>query len=244
MNTINLKYQVSLFGNYDEISLNQETIRTFFDMFSDQGFIPNTQNEINIEFNEFNKDFRKNTVPKLRLSSSDNSWNISFGSERIDFILTNISIDDFDMPEFDRYIDNCKDFINRISEKYSKKHRRIGVVQNILLSEQDDAIPQKICRNISLFENKPLLDWVYRASVRENVENESLNVISEMKKVKIENAQQSNGDGILIIFDVNTIDENRHYRFGKNNVNNCIDVILGKHKELNCQTFNLINANE
>jgi hypothetical protein len=248
MNTVYLNYQISLFGNYDEISPTPETIRIFLDMFSDNGFIPNIQNEIS--FTLSNTESVKNnpsTKQRLRLSSSNNSWNIGFGQERIDFILTNIDIGVFDMPDFADFIADCKDFIGKINNKYPKRHRRIGVVQNILLSETPEDIQKKFNKNIPAFDNKPLFDWTNRISTREVILSDEINIVSEIRKVKTPlfiNSQQTIFDGFLVNVDINTIDENRYYRIGQDNVENYINVIVEKHNEIKRQTFSLINANE
>jgi hypothetical protein len=249
MNTIYLNYQVSLFGNFDDISPNQETIRTFLDLFSDKGFIPNIHNEVTISLSD-NADGAKNnssTKPRLRLSSSDSSWNIIFSSERMDFILVNSNIGVFDMPDFAGFIEDCKNFVGKIGNKYPRKYRRIGVVQKISLAEKPEYIQKKFSKNIPLFDDKPLFDWVNRISTQETIPNDTMNIISEIRRIKIPlliNSQQSIFDGFLITFDINTMDENRDYRIGKDNLEHYINVITEKHNEVKQQTFSLINANE
>lgn len=239
-----LRYQISLFGNYDEINPNPETIKIFLDMFSDKAFIPNISNEINIELGN-SEPLRKN-IAKLRLSASDNSWNISFGSERIDIILTNINIGTYEMPTFDSFIEDCEDFIDRIDKKYSKKHRRIGVINNVLFDDLNaNSIQNKLNNNILFFKDQDLIDWTNRVASRKTIfEKDVLNAVSELRRIitpMIMNSKQTNFDGLILNIDVNTIDENKNYRFDISNISSYIEEMSNIQKEIYNQTIELIN---
>jgi hypothetical protein len=237
---ISLNYQVSLFGNYAEIAPNSENIRYFLDQFSEKGFIPNTQNEINISENV--------NIPRLRLSKSDNSCHINLQSERIEFILANIDINVFDMPDFDVFIADCKDYIKKISQKYPNKHRRIGIMRNLFCPDQNEKFQNKFINNIPFFDNNLLQEWMYNVSTRENIANgEVLNITNTIRKIKLQitkNSRLTILDGILLNFDANTIDENKNYRFDEKNINNSIDNIADILNKVSLETFNYIKPNE
>ncbi|KAA6326223.1 hypothetical protein EZS27_024643 [termite gut metagenome] len=245
---IGLKYQISLFGNYAEISPNPETVKYFLDQFSVKGFIPNTQNEINIVFGT-NPSLNQNTsTQRLRLSNSDGSWNINFGSGRIDFILTNINIDVFKMLDFDTFIDESKDYIKKISQKFSNKHRRIGIVTDYLLFEPIEGLQKKFNRSIPFFEERQLQEWTCNVSAKEKVDNnETLNVISTVRKIKMpifKNSKQMIFDGVHISFDSNTVDENKNYRFDQSNIDINIDNIVTVLNRISAETFKFVEQDE
>ena len=111
----NLKYQISLFGNYEEIVPNIETIKQFVELFTDEKLIPN-------QFKEFNLDL-KEEMSRLSLTSIDNSFTINFNSDRIDFILTNINLGVFSMLDFSTFINNIKNYVLKIDSVSKKKHK-------------------------------------------------------------------------------------------------------------------------
>jgi len=230
MNIINQNYQVSIFGDYADITPSPENIQFFLDELSDKGFIPNIQNEINLEFGDDPLNAKIVNVGKLRLSTSDSSFNIVFLSRRIDFILTNINFEVFEMPSFSVFVANCKNFLETISRKYPNKHRRIAVIQDFFIFGHDEVIQKKLHNNVSFFENKQLLEWAYSISVREKMaDNEDLNITCIIKKANTQvlwNSLQKEFDGIHICFDANTIDENETYRFDNTNICDSIDNII------------------
>jgi len=247
MNTININYQISLMGNYAEISPNPENVQYFVEHFIGKGFIPSVHPEYHFELGdnpELNPKMKH--MPRLRLSKGDNSWNITLLTNKIDFILANIDISVFDMPDFDSFVADCKEFINIISNKYPNRHQRIGIIRNFLLSGHDEYIQRKFVKNPPIYDSKPLQQWTYNTVSKERVSNEvELNVISAIQKINTpitKNSQKVDFEGIQFSFDVNTIDD-KVFRFNSMNVNSSIDKLVSVLSNTINETFSYIELN-
>ena len=249
MKIIDQSYQISLLGNYEEIIPNPENLKFFWDRFWVKGLIPNTHYEINLELGDnpiLNTIARSN--PRIRLSSGDSSLNFSILSTKIDFSLANIDLDSFKMTDFDAFIEKCKDFIQIINERFPNKHRLIRIIRDFLLSGHDEVIQKKFSKNVPFFEKKPLQEWKYTLSVRDQVANfEDLNLTSTIKKINntvLNNTKKIDFEGFHLRIDVNTISENEAYRFDGSNINNSIDSMVNRLAKACSETFNYIVSDE
>jgi hypothetical protein len=235
-------------GNYAEITPSHENVNYFVQQFLGKGFIPSLYSEYKLELGE-NPVLIPKMIPnpRLRLSKGDNSWNINLLSSKIDFILANIDISVFDMPDFDTFITDCKEFIKIIGNKYPNRHQRLGIIRNFLLSGQDEKIQRKFVKNPPVFDNKLLQQWTYNTVSKEQMSNDvELKVVSAIQKIKTpitKNSQKVDFEGIQFSFDVNTIDDN-DFRFDSMNINNSIDKLVSILSNTINETFKYIESDE
>lgn len=246
MNVINLRNQVSFFGNYDEIIPNAEIIKTLFDLLSDKKLIPNQFQELGVSI--VNGEPINSNKNRLRFTSQDKSLNINFNADRIDFIITNINIGVFAMPNISDFIKEVEDIISRIDKQYNKQHKRIGFVKDILIDGIDSKETQKkFNTNIPFFNGIPLREWSNRVTSRVEITEPSkdiLNIICDVKKVRsilYINSKNTEFDGVHINVDVNTISENNNYRFNHNNISSFIKKIVEIEEEISNQALNHIS---
>lgn len=122
MNSIQLRYQIALFGNFDEITPTVENIKFFIENFSDKGFIPSQFNELNLGV----PNIPPTNASRLSLTSNDSSWNIMFGKERLDFILTNTNIGIYQMPTKDSFLSTFNEIYSKISTNYHPSENEIN----------------------------------------------------------------------------------------------------------------------
>jgi hypothetical protein len=218
-----LRYQLSIFGSFDEIKPSAENIKFFIDKFSDKGFIPNQFTEARVEIrSELNKGIEttKNVESsRLRLNDSDKKWDIRFASERIDFRFINSNIGQTKMIEKDVFISEVSEFINRINEKHQIKSKRIGLVTQYLYDNLDlNKVSNSFLNNIAFFDQKQVIDWNAKTTTRHKIEaiNEVANLGMDVRRIrqlmKINNGT-SLFDGVLLNIDINTLAENESYRF-------------------------------
>ena len=156
MGQIVLRYQISIFGSFDEIKPSAENIKFFIDKFSDKGFIPNQFTEVSLEIkSELNKGTETTNVEtsRLRLSDSDKKWDIRFASDRIDFLFVNSNIGQIKMIEKDVFLSEVSEFIDRISEKYQIKSKRVGLLTQYLYNGLDvNKVSSSFQNNIAFFK--------------------------------------------------------------------------------------------
>jgi len=246
MKTIELKYQISLFGSYDDINPNADTIKKFVDLFSEKGLIPNQVKEIGV--NITGETFENITTNRLRLTASDNSFNIHFKEDRIDFELTNVNIGVFNMPNLDVFIKDFTECIGKINQLFPKKHKRIGFVTSFLIQDTNlDKTQKKFNKNISYFDEKTILDWSNRVSTRINVASpieDTFNVISDIRELKtnlIIKNKASIFEGLLFNIDINTIVEDTNYRLSIDNTSLYIEEMLKIQKDIFSQTIDFLS---
>lgn len=237
MNVIKLKYQITLFGNYDEILPNNENIKYFLDNFSDKYLVPNQYKQINVDIT--NETSKANHTYRLSLTDSSKKWNIIFNSDRIDFIYTNSNIGVIEMPEKEFFLQEVIEFILRINLKFPKLHKRVGFATQTLFDEINiNSSMKKFVNPIDFYEKKPTLEWSNRIATRVNSSDETdelLNVSSDLRwiksELKIEN-KMSIFEGLVLNLDINTLNENSNYRFNEQNLNLLFTEMLGIEKNV------------
>ncbi len=241
MKTFSLNYQISLFGDYSEVMPTVANSQKAFELFSPEGMVTGQAFEFKINPGEA----QPAAISRLSLCTPDNSWRITFNSDRLDLILTNVDINVFDMLSFDNFILESKKYISLANSIFSKSFRRIGIVQNILVNEISiDTVEKKFDNSIPFFNDKVIGEWHNRKSTRINVHEEELNIVSDIRSLKTPvriDSKQTVFDGLLINLDINTIDENRLCRFNSENCGAIIDNLSTLHIDILQQIVSHIN---
>lgn len=216
---INLKYHTALFGPMDDISPKPEVLKYFINAFADKNFIPTTIQELS----------PAGVKNLLALKTSDNVWSIEFGSKRIDISKTDQDIGNSDFGSKQDFIEEVKDVINIIFEKYPKKLNRISFVTHYLLKEMSEQEMNDIFNHliipVGLHKEQNPYEWnsriVSRINEEINQKEELLNVITEVNrirgKLKIE-SKQKQIDRVQLKFDINTFQGNSEYRFSNEEI--------------------------
>lgn len=241
MKTFSLNYQVSLFGDYPEVTPTVSNSQKAFERFSSQGMIPGQAFELKINPGGA----QPVATSRLSLGTPDQSWRITFNSDRLDLILTNVDLNVFDMPPFVDFVSKSKEYIALANSIFEKSFRRIGVIQNILISEISiDAVERKFGNSIPFFSDKKIGEWYNRKSTRFMASRgEELNVVSDIRSIKTPvriDSKQTIFDGILVNLDINTLDENRDYRFNGDNYVTIIKEISDLHVGVSQQIISRI----
>jgi hypothetical protein len=236
MSTINLRFQVSLFGNFDEIIPDGENMKFFIDEFSDKGMIPNQYQELT-----FNIDLKsKQPVPakanqRISLTDSEKKWNIKFNTNRIDIIFNNSNIGVIEIIPKEKFLLEVIDFLTRINKRFSQKYKRIGFVSQYLIEDIEIAKSSKIFVNtIDYFKEKSVIEWNSNIVTREkltyqNEIDELVNINSDARWMNARmtiNSKLSPFKGVLLNFDVNTIPENNNYRFDADNIQSILNELF------------------
>lgn len=186
------------------------------DDFADIGLIPNQYNELSINMN----DAHGQTKQRLNLSSNDNSLNIRFARERVDFTLTNINIGVFEMPSVEEFVKSYEDIYRRINKRYPKVFKRIGFVSQYLINDVAiNDVASKFNNSPTFFNSGNLLEYSHKNVNRITLqvkEEEIINVGGELRwllntPMKINN-KEILFNGPLITIDVNTLAEKEEYR--------------------------------
>jgi hypothetical protein len=241
---IQFRFQIALFGNFEEIAPTIENTKFFMDAFYEKGFMPSQFNELNLSV----PNIPASNTTRLSLTSNDSSWNIMFGKERLDCTLTNINIGIFNMPDKGHFISFFHEVFNRISQKFPKKVKRIGFVCQYLINNVNiDVIQQKINVTPTYFNEYPLIEFTNRYACRETINipnDEIINVSGELSWIKNSltiNNQNSLYDGLILNIDINTIIENQDYRFEKIHIEKFLQEASDIEDKLRQDYLNMIN---
>lgn len=223
MEVINLRHQIVVFGNYDDITPNMDTIKYFIDVFANKNLIPSQFKEISL--NLTGNTVNNSDTSRLSLTSTNGMWNIRFNVDRIDFVLTNSNIGKIDMPDAESFLTEVDDILTKVSKKFPKTHKRVGLVSQYLFKDIDSGnSSKKANKTITFFNDKPIIEWSNKTATRITIqipEAEVINISNELRwvktNIKIED-KSALFDGLLLNIDINTINENQNYRFNNDNL--------------------------
>ena len=225
MQKIDLLFQVVLFGNFDDITPNPENIKYFLESYEDRNLIPNQFPEVNIDIDAVSGTGSTNNNNRLCLTSGDQSWDIRFGFDRMDAILTNANIGVTTMEDRDSFVKSFSDIYSKFNSKFPRKVKRIGFVCQHLLSDVSvDDVTRKMNNSTAFYKETALTGFNNQVVSKTSIhipEEELINVSSELRwiktNLKIENKDQA-FEGLLYATDINTIAENAEYRLGEEGI--------------------------
>ena len=240
-----LKYQASIFLVANDITPTPDTIKTFIDLFSDKGLVPNTFREIS----------PGSPAPRgrLRLSSPNNEWNIKIASTRIDIEKNPISLKENNLGNVNDFCLEVTDFFGRIISKFPKKANRVSLGTIFLLKEMAEPnlsnVYLKLFKPPEFYATYPPFEWNWRSASRipsifEEF-NETLNAITHIDRVRGEiglNDEISFFNRIQLSFDLNTSQENAEYRFDINFITAFYQEISAFHDDLVTKITEFING--
>ena len=133
------------------------------------------------------------------------------------------------MIEKDVFLSEVSEFIDRISEKYQIKSKRVGLLTQYLYNGLDvNKVSSSFQNNIAFFNQKPIIDWNIKTATRHIIEaiKEVANFSTDIRKIqrpmKINNGT-SLFDGLLLNIDINTLAENESYRFTVESIKSLIN---------------------
>jgi hypothetical protein len=245
MNIVNLKYQVIAFGNYNDVIPSAENMKFFLENFSDKGLIPNQVQEINL--NVGNGDLKNETITRLALTSQDKSWNILFNSQRLEISLTNVSFKSDELFTLEYFIKETTQILEKISEKFSKKHNRIGFTTQTLVDKLENKTTyKKFNTPLSYFSEELPIQWSNKFAFRKIIKipnSEIINISSDFSWIKAKIGQNNKNvdfEGILANIDINTLSENNDNRFNITEINKFISSAHSIEQEIISQFLKTI----
>jgi hypothetical protein len=218
-----LKYQAVIFVINEDITPNSKTIqRLMSDVFADYELIPNTFFELN--------NFNPQPTPRLRFSSINNEWNISFGATRLDIEKLPTDQKGENLGELKSFCENAIKITDRLFSVFPKKANRVSLVTDAFLTEMpSENLYEIYCRLFTppetLIKNKPT-EWNFRSVVQLQKEisnlTEDVNFIGAINRMSgsflnIENFNAApKFDRIQVTTDINTSQFNKEFRFDIN----------------------------
>lgn len=211
-----LNYQFVFFGAFPEMIFdNPETVLRLTQIFTKYGFIPTTIQNVNIESGIVN------TSQKISLGNK-NGWSITLDTNRIDIT---IAFDDelhLYNAQPNEIIDNFIEFFLEINKNFDCQINRLGLnTADILSKDKTYEIIQKyndLNKIVGYYNNKESNEWSQRlVFVNQNDKlKEEMNYITTISRTKgrfAKGTKMISFDGILLEFDINTIQTKLDFRF-------------------------------
>lgn len=232
-----INLQVNIFTNTANIKPDTSTIAKLLELFKDEGFIPNTIQEIS----------PKGPVFRLRMSSQDNRWNIVFLSKQIN--VEQVGVPQKTGKEVDDFLSKAKNIIEKTLGYLKQKSNRLAFIVNAILEDKTQVELENFYNRIFIplptHKSNPPFEWNNRSVSRNTISivgaSEDVNIITEIYRMK----GQMNDDGKItemdrahLSYEFNTAPDNKETRFGASE----IDVFLGIAKENYCKISKELGA--
>lgn len=244
MNSKIYKYLFVAYGNYSDITPNTENIKFFFNNFLEKQLIPNQFQEVNLNFLNINKDLKSELVNRLGLTSLDKKWEIRFDLDKVEFLFSE-DISNESTLQVDTFGEKVLEYLEIIDSRFSKKHTRIGLVVQYLISEVNSRdVFNKHGKPLDYFKEEDPIEWGNKVVVRKIFEipnKEIVNISNDLKWLKasiVSNSTDSLFEGLHLAIDINTLHENSNDRFDLNSIKSFLQKSIEIHKTIEDQNLN------
>lgn len=237
MGGIGLKYQVSVFGDFNNIDVNPENIYKLMDIFKDERLIPTTIQEFVINQNNSNPI----TVVRPRLTTVNNEWSIEISSNRIDVEQRSIDNSIFPEDKLEMFVRKSSNYISRILNAFTRKGSRLALNTNEIIKNISEHNENALRPNtgFDFFSTNEMVEWTSQSVARVDFQlnedkNEKVNVVLAL--AKINNGVVINGynieNGLAINFDINTMPNNTNFRFNDELIEKYFIEAIKKRNEI------------
>lgn len=218
---IPVNYQTSIFVDASDITPTPNIISDLVNMFSKKGLIPNTFQEIGPSGQQL----------RVRLSSSNNEWSIMFGSNRINVEKTQTDGSGSNMGDLSDFCKESADIYQQILKHFKMKANRIALINNYILEEMSPSTLasaySKLFKPPKFYDLNTPFEWDWRSAAKVEEKllrvKEDFNIIMTVKRVSgtLQHEHEvQNFDRISLLFDINTVPNNKEYRFRIGSIKN------------------------
>lgn len=237
-----LKFLLSCFGSFQDIYPNPDNYTYFIDKFRFLGnVLPNIIQEVPIN---------GKPIDRLNMRTSDDSWNISFLTNRVNIEWNNKFIKELTLGDF---LSISRTIIDVIFEKTDSKFNRIGLVTTCLHDIKDKDLLNSLYYKFNvpneIFGVTSPIEWNNRSvfKVVEKFEdgNETLNIVNEVKRIQgsiVKSGKSEPFEGIEVMLDLNTHINNKTHRFDKPKTNSFLDLLFQKETSLQTAFNQMLNG--
>lgn len=234
-----MKYQATIFGNFNDIEPTPDNTKMLIDLFMDKALIPGVINE-----------FRATTqtpIPtrraRIRCASANGEWAIDFLSNRINIEKHAIETHGANLGDLDTFCSDASYLFKQVTSKFKKKANRIALVTYFILKKMtEDTLDRTYVKLFKVPEFYTIhlpFEWDWRTASRKpiNLEElgEILNVIVTINRSYGEfqaKGEVTPFDGIQFSLDINTVPDNQELRFDAHNIASFYNQVSRIHDDL------------
>lgn len=225
-------YQLSAFGDITSIKPTPEIIKSMMERLSEYSLLPSVVQEMNVTIPP-SLESSKPPVNRLQMISGDRGLTVMFASNRID--ISKVATD-FDKGVAPSELDELYKILKIVTEGLA--FTRIGFNTTSILNNPSESLWKKIKPELTCYSNP--IEYMLRVNERSSVDlsegsaemsNAILTVQKTVGQLLINNQPVSVNDGLIVQYDINTIQENMEPRFFSDQVEKYI-VSAEKFRQL------------
>ena len=243
-----MKYQATIFGNFNDIEPTPDNIKTLVDLFRDKALIPGVINEFRATV--------QTPIPtrraRIRCASANGEWAIEFLSNRIQIVKQATETHGANLGDLDAFCSDASYLFEQITSEFKKKANRIALVTDFLLKAMTkktlSEIYLKLFNAPEFYVENPPFEWNWRTASRIPIKleelDETLNIIVTINRSDGE--FQAKGeimpfDGIQLGFDINTVPDNKEHRFDSRKIASFYNQVSKPHDSLSGEITEFID---
>lgn len=203
---LNIKFQVSIYGDFSSLSPTEENIKKCIEGFFTHGLLPGNLQEFDTQSNKLEA--------RLSLQSMRNGMNVNILKNRIDFTVTPIPGTPAALTTIEKFFEESTKISGQLKEIFELKYRRVGVIIEKFLGEMSQERTEElrssfIQKTFFIFPELKTEEWSVRHVAREEFPapvSQGVNIIYNLSKVKVEMGDSSGRkefDTLLLSIDIN-----------------------------------------
>lgn len=233
-----VRRQISVFGNFEEVNLQNNKIATLYNKFIEKQLMPSVVKEFDI--------YKQRLLNRIQFVAQDNSIFVSIGTNRIDVLCEN------DMLELEKFFYLSEEYVSVLFELFEFKAKRLSFIVDAKLRDVEDdgkKLASKYLNTKTVLTNDNLIGWEansvclfdWKISAK-RMESINLNVTIGLKRMQSIPLKLIGSDnklipakiiqGLMMHQDLNTSGENNRERFDLQDSIAFIKLIGEKHKEI------------
>lgn len=232
---LNMKFQISLFGDFSLLTPTEENIKKCIEGFFAHGLLPGNLQEFDPQTNKMEA--------RLSLQSMRNGLNVNVLKNRIDFIaipLPGTPSASLSLELFFKEVVNISDLVK---ETFDVTFKRIGVVTEKFLKEMSEEKIEELRKSFTresfdIFPKLNKIEWNVRNIVSDHfpapVDRET-NIIYALTKVKVQMGDASGHkefDTLHLNIDINIPSEKRNTTLTRESIESFLNKALEIHNQI------------
>lgn len=230
-----LKLQTSVFGDFKDIDLSQESMSKLYQIYLKENMMPSVMKEFDV--------LAQNVKNRPNFVANDNSISIAIASNRID-IIADVSAGD-KMPSKDIFIDKAIKYYKEFFEIFDVGVSRMSFISEgivkIIEKPEEEKLECQYLNTDCLYNKDNIFEWssnnvsLDEWDINEKKEKVNLNVTMAQRRLNaMKNNQPVIITALVLVQDLNTVAENTSLRLTIDDIACFMNKANEKDTEIDC----------
>jgi len=232
-----LRFQASVFGDFKDIDLSQESMSKLYQIYLKENMMPTIMKEFDI--------ISQNVKNRPNFVANDNSISISVASNRIDIISDMTATDK--MYEKGKFIDVAIKYLKAFFEIFQVGISRMSYIEEgimkVLDNPVDSDIRNKFINTEHIYNSDKVFEWSSNSvsledwNINGHFERVNLNVTTALRKMSaVKDGQPITLNVLVLTQDLNTLAENTSPRLNYIDVESFLKEAIKKSEDIRLTT--------